>query len=188
MQGRKWGEAAWRGTERKSMSPEHDQIWVIIVQVIVDCCFSDCWADKNQSWGNGLGDLRLGGLFATTGSSHLPATALEQASHGRSKNSKGYYWLWSCLLLLLCHVGALLLQSWKGSNPPALLCCALPSSFLGLFCILSFPNLKLALHKPLQRAGEGPRHRKCWKAMTVARKQYLGRTSATAFLLWCHNR
>lgn len=93
------------------------------------------------------------------------------------------------LLLLLCCVGALPLQSLKGSNPPILFCCVLLSSFLGLFCILNFPNLKIALHKPLQRAGGGPGCSTYWKATMGARKQqYLGQTSATAFLLWRQSR
>lgn len=30
------------------MSLEHDQILVIMVQIAVDRCLSDCWADKDQ--------------------------------------------------------------------------------------------------------------------------------------------
>lgn len=86
------------------------------------------------------------------------------------------------------HLGALPLQSWKGRNPPALLCCALPRLILGPFCVLSSPDLITVLNKPLQKAGEGPRHSKYWKAMTVAGKQHcLGQISATAFL-WRHSR
>lgn len=144
-----------------------------------DHCFSDCWADKNKSWGSSLSNPSLKSLSASPcGGSHEPTehpgrVPEQPGSGGWDPTSR---------------VGALPLQSWKGRNPPALLCCALPRLILGPFCVLSSLNLTTVLHKPLQKAGEGPRHSKYWKAMTVAGKQRcLGQISATAFL-WRHSR